>query len=304
MYKGERALPTVVYVDVLLVVNFMVNFILLRITALLLRRQPVFWRLCLAAVLGAFGALIIFVPVYNRVALLFYKLLLTAVMSVAAFGCKGVRRVFLAVFCLFTVSLLTSGLLLLLSVTLRPRGMLVSKGAVYLDIGAAALIGCCIAAYFIAGGLSRLLSRGAPKGALCEITVLHAGAVSVFPALLDTGSSLVEPFSHCPVIVCEEAALGRAMPQELKGFDLAATPPRGLRLVPFKTLEGSGLLPAFLPETLLVRLPGEAARKIKDCYIAVLAGPLGADDYRAVCNPQALDGASSTDPSTRMPHPL
>ena len=297
-------MPTVVYVDVLLVVNFMVNFILLRITALLNRRQPVFWRLCLAAVLGAFGALVIFVPVYNRVVLLLYKLLLTAVMSVAAFGCKGVRRVVLAAFSLFTVSLLTSGLLLLLSVTLRPRGMLVSRGAVYLDIGAAALIGCCIAAYFIAGGLSRLLSRGAPKGALCEITVLHAGAVSVFPALIDTGSNLVEPFSHCPVIVCEEAALGRTLPSALKDFDLTAAPPKGLRLVPFKTLGNSGLLPAFMPDTLLARLPGQEVRKVGDCYVAVLARTLGADDYRAVCNPQVLNGASATDPSMRMLHSL
>ena len=297
-------MPTVIYVDVLLVVNFMVNFILLRITALFLGRQPAFRRLCLAAMLGAFGALILFVPVYNRAALLLYKLLLTAVMSVAAFGCKGVRRVLLAAFGLFTVSLLTSGLLLLLSVTLRPRGMLVSKGAVYFDISAAALVGCCVVAYFIAGGLARLLSRGAPKGALCEVTVLHAGAVSVFPALVDTGSSLVEPFSRCPVIVCEEAALGRTLPPALMGFDLTATPPKGLRLVPFKTIEGSGLLPAFLPDTLLLRLPGEPAKKAADCYIAVLPRSLGADDYRAVCNPQALDRASSTDSSTRMLHPL
>ncbi len=297
-------MPTVIYVDVLLVVNFMVNFILLRVTALLLRRQPVFWRLCLAAALGAFGALVIFVPVYNRAVLLLYQLLLTAVMSVAAFGCRGVRRVVWAAFCLFTVSLLTSGLLLLLSVTLRPRGMLVSKGAVYLDISAAALVGCCIAAYFIAGGLSRLLGRGAPKGTLCEITVLHAGAVSVFPALLDTGSNLVEPFSHCPVIVCEEAALGHTLPPALKGFDLATPPSAGLRLVPYKTLGNSGLLPAFMPDTLLARLPGQEVRKLGSCYIAVLARPLGADDYRAVCNPQALERAPGTGPSTQMLHSL
>ncbi|HWP50296.1 MAG TPA: sigma-E processing peptidase SpoIIGA [Clostridia bacterium] len=281
-------MPTVIYVDVLLVINFMVNFILLRITALFIRRQPVFWRLCLAAVLGAFGALIIFVPVYNRAVLLGFKLLLTVVMSVAAFGCKSAKRLLLSVFCLFTVSLLTSGLLLLVTVTMRPRGVLVSKGAVYFDIGAAALIGCCIAAYFIAGGLVGLLARGSPKGALCEITVLHAGAVSVFPALIDTGSALVEPFSHCPVIVCEERALGSAMPQVLKNFSLTETPAQGLRLVPYKTLNSSGLLPAFMPDTLLVRLQGEDARKAGDCYIAVLNRPLGSDDYRAVCNPQMI----------------
>lgn len=281
-------MPTVVYVDVLLVVNFMVNFVLLRITALILRQRPVFWRLCLAAALGACGALIIFVPVYNRAVLLIYKLFLTAVMSVAAFGCRGVRRVVLSVFGLFTVSLLTSGLLLLYQVTMCPRGMLVAKGAVYFDIGAGALVGCCIAAYFIAGGLERLLSRGAPKEALCEITVLHAGAVSAFPALIDTGSNLTEPFSHCPVIVCEERALGRAMPPALKGFDLSQPPPQGLRLVPFKTLGSTGLLPAFMPDTLLVRRPGESDKKAEDCYIAVLNHPLGAGDYRAVCNPQLL----------------
>lgn len=281
-------MPTVVYVDVLLVINFMVNFILLRITALLIRRQPVFWRLCLAAMLGAFGALVIFVPLHSRALLLLYKLFLTVIMSVAAFGFNGAKRAALSVFCLFTVSLLTSGLLLLWQVTMRPRGVLVSKGAVYFDIGAAALIGCCVAAYFIASGLERLLARGSPKGMLCEITVLHAGAVSVFPALIDTGSNLTEPFSHCPAIVCEERALGSAMPPELKNFSFARTPEKGLRLIPYKTLDSSGLLPAFMPETLLIRRQGEEAIKAGDCYIAVLGGSLGAEDYRAVCNPQLI----------------
>ncbi|MFV0497979.1 MAG: sigma-E processing peptidase SpoIIGA [Candidatus Fimivivens sp.] len=281
-------MATVVYVDVLLVINFMVNFILLRVTALFLRQQPVFWRLCLAAALGAFGALIIFVPIYNRVVLLLYKLFLTVLMSIAVFGCKGFKRLCISVFCLFTVSLLTGGLLLLLSVTMRPRGLLVSKGAVYLDIGAAALIGCCIVAYLIVAGLSALLARSAPKGTLCEITVLHAGAVSVFPALIDTGSNLTEPFSHCPVIVCEEQALGRTMPPALKSFNLAKTPVQGLRLVPYKTLDSTGLLPAFMPDTLLVRPQGESAKKAGDCYIAVLDKSLGSAQYRAVCNPQML----------------
>lgn len=281
-------MPTIVYVDVLLVINFMVNFILLRVTALLIRRQPTFWRLCLAAAIGAFGSLVIFVPIQSRVIGLIYKLFLTAVMSVSAFGYNGVKRVLYAAFGLFTVSLLTSGLLLLWQITVRPKGVLISKGAVYFDIGAAALIGCCIAAYLITSVLSKLLARASPKTQLCEITVLHAGAVSVFPALIDTGSSLTEPFSHCPVIVCEEQALGSAMPQELRNFTLSQAPPKGLRLVPYKTLNSSGLLPAFLPDTLLVRLQGETARKAGDCYIAVLNQSLGSADYRAVCNPQML----------------
>lgn len=281
-------MPTVIYVDVLLVINFMVNFILLRITALMLRRQPVFWRLCFAAALGAFGALIIFVPLQNRVALLLYKLFLTVIMSMAAFGFGRAKRIAGAAFCLFTVSLLVSGFLLLWQVTMRPRGVLVSKGTVYFDIGATALICCCVAGYFIASALSRMLARGSPQGQLCEVTVLHAGAVSVFPALIDTGSSLTEPFSHCPVIVCEQQALGNAMPKELKNFTLGSPTTQMLRLVPYKTLNSSGLLPAFLPETLLVRMQGESAQRAEDCYIAVLNQTLGASDYRAVCNPQML----------------
>lgn len=281
-------MPTVIYVDVLLVINFMVNFILLRITALMLRRQPVFWRLCLAATIGAFGALIIFVPMHNRAVIILYKLLLTITMSIAAFGVGKLRRIAGAAFCLFTVSLLVSGFLLLWQVTMRPHGVLVSNGTVYFDIGAVALICCSVVGYFIASILSMMLARGSPKGQLCEVTVLHAGAVSVFPALIDTGSSLTEPFSHCPVIVCEEQALKNAMPKELKNFTLGNPTTQMLRLVPYKTLDSTGLLPAFLPDTLMVGMQGKAAQKVEDCYIAVLNHPLGAADYRAVCNPQML----------------
>ena len=281
-------MPTVIYVDILLVVNFMINFILLRITALLLRRQPVFWRLCIAAVLGAFGALVIFVPLQNQLVLFTYRLLLTLGMTAAAFGIKSPRQLASGVFCLFTVSLLLSGLLLLWQLTVRPRGVLVAQGVVYFDIGAVALIVCCIVGYLIASLLSAMLARSVPKGALCEITVMNNGAVSVFPALIDTGSSLVEPFSHLPAIVCEAGALGRTLPEELQRFSFDSTTAQKVRLVPYKTLDSSGLLPAFLPELLMVRIQNEPARQLGDCYVAILNQSLGAADYRAVCNPRIM----------------
>ena len=93
--------------------------------------------------------------------------------------------------------------------------------------------------------------------------------------MYDSGNHLVEPFSNRPVIVVERAALDGLLTIPDSVEDL---PPNGVwRVVPFDSLGGEGLLPAFSPDSVVAVTPRGEIR-LRDCYVAVCAR-LGRGEY-------------------------
>ncbi len=283
-------MPTVIYVDVLLVLNFVVNFLLLRLTALCVGRAAQAGRLTFGALLGAAGSLCIFVTFPGRILWIGFRLLLAAAMVLAALPWEGPRRWALSVFCLMAVSFLFSGGMIALFLALRPSGMLVTHGVLYLDLSAAALLGACALCFVLTCLFEQLLRRRPPDALRCEVLVEGEGGASRFLALVDTGNSLVEPFSRKPVIVCEREAVTRALPMLASaGSNPENLPGPGVRYIFYRTVGSSGMLPAVLPPLLLIRAKNGEWRSAKGVYLAVTNQPLQADGCRAILNPEILE---------------
>ncbi|MEG2204277.1 MAG: sigma-E processing peptidase SpoIIGA [Oscillospiraceae bacterium] len=246
---------TVVYVDVLLTLNFMVNFVLLRAAALCAGRRFSSGRGALAALIGAVSALSIFLPISGVLSLGLLKLGVCALMTATAFRFEDGQGFLRDLFCLFTVSFLFSGLMLALYLSRGPAGMTVYNGVVYFDISALWLLAMTALAYLAVSGISRLLRRRTPEQELCEVLIFDGEALCVLPALLDNGNRLTEPFSGLPAMVCGAEDLGRLLPKGLcqDTPDSDAARAMGFRLIPFDTVGGGGMLPAFVPKTLRIR---------------------------------------------------
>ena len=289
----EGGAPTVSYVDVLLVVNFVVNFLLLRLTAAALGRTVGALPLSLGALAGALGALSIFLRFSSWAVWLFFRILVAAVMVRLALPWEGVRRWAKGVFCLMGVSFLFSGAMVALFLALKPDGMLISQGVFYLELSASALLGASVLCYLLACGFERLLLRRAPSALRCEVMIDGEGGMSSFFALIDTGNSLVEPFSRKPVILCEPTAVARSMPALLSA-QRGDSPAEGkIRYIFYRSVGGPGMLPAMEPPLLLLRVGEEEWRRIEGVYVAVTDVPLEAGDCRAILNPEVLDRVRS-----------
>jgi len=130
-------------------------------------------------------------------------------------------------------------------------------------------IGARIAATLLIEGLvfwlfRRLFSGQGASAEPLRLTIAHQGRQAELFAKADTGNALREPFSGLPVIVC------------------AAEAGAGLRLVPFQTLGGDGLLPAFKPDRVVAAKTGQEL----ECYLALSAKPLSAGQFSAIYNPE------------------
>ncbi len=277
----------VVYADILLAINFAVDFVMLKGASHFCGKRIKNFRMILGAAVGAASSMIIFFPTVSELGLFFYRIIAALAVSATAFCPCRAKKLFKCSFMLLLQSFVLSGMLMLWQVTAAPSGVVSYGGAVYFDIGIPALIICSVMGYIAACLLSGILARKFAAEQFCDITIINSGTSATFTALIDTGNSLVEPFSGDPVIVCELGALRAAVPPEIESFDLEQEVHGKIRLIPYKTVDSGGLLPAFMPEKLLIKRPEGKMISAESCYIAVTTARLG-EEYRAICNPKAL----------------
>lgn len=266
-----------VYADVLVVVNYIVNLLLIltsgKILGVVLKR----WRVSLAALIGGLGSLLIFLPVVGMGMQIILKLSLTFAMVSAAFGCKPWKRFAKAVFVLFSVSFIFAGLMLALSFFAAPVGMLFYNGIVYFDISALTLILCTTAAYLLMLLFESLFFSRTAERKLCDITVTSNGKTIMMKGLVDNGCNLKEPFSGAPVIVCDRTLANKIRPEH----DV------GMRVIPCLTVTGEGVLEGFRPDHLLLHCEGKTMQTA-DVYIAASREAIEGE-YQALINPQLMN---------------
>lgn len=237
-----------IYVDVLLVLNFLADYVLLVSAQLLGRRRLYRGRLALAALLGALSSLAIFLPLQSFGAQWSGKLALSAAMLRVAEPWQGWRRFLWGWVQLFGVSFLYGGAMTALMLGSGPW-FFWRNGALYLTLTPLSLL-LCLGAGF---GILQLYQRHCPRepdpGRKLEVELKLLGKSLRCAALWDSGNSLREPFSGLPVVVLDRGLFPEGLSREQ------------LRLIPCSTVSGSTLLPAVRGESLELLEPGE-----KLCY--------------------------------------
>ena len=272
----------VVYVDVLLAINFVVNYFLLLGTFHLARQPVVRLRLFWGALLGAGFSLGIFLPQESVLGMGLFRFVAAAAMVFVAFPFGGWRKFCKELLIFFCSSFLFAGAMLGLWMAFSPRGMIYNSGVVYLDIRPVTLILFTGAAYLLLTVFQRIFHREQAAGERLAATLRRGENRLVLPALFDTGNHLREPFSGLPVALCSLSdVLSLLTVEEMEAIQKGEGYPPSLRLIPYRDATGPGLLPA-------VRLDGmELLREGRhipagECFLAISNAPVGGEGYRLV----------------------
>lgn len=288
----------VIYVDVLVAVNLFVNYFLLLGTAKFFSLSVKRYRLILAAALGAVYSLYILLPALHIIFNLIIKLLMSLTIILAAFGFRSLRTFLKITACFYAMNFAFAGIMAALWYFAAPKGLVLNNGIVYFNISPLLLVIATLICYFIVRIIHRLTGQKAPKELLYEV-VVHLGERAVsFQAKVDTGNSLVEPFSHVPALVAEYQSIQAVLPNEAKPLfipnlvaagDVPTTPgpwQAKCRMVPFQAVSGEGILPAFRPD--YIEIKGRKGQQRKDAYIAVCDNGMFHNEYSALINPQLI----------------
>ncbi len=268
----------VIYLDVLIVTNWFIDYLLLSLTARLTHRPVRRWRLVVGAGIGGVSACQILLETSAAVTVLLHIVSAVCIIR-TAFAWHSAKAFLRSVVVFLCVSALLSGVVSALWYVSGSEVMLTHSGVIYFDISPVALTVFSLIAYGVVRLYERLTRRRTPQGLEYVVTVEEGENTYELRALYDTGLHLKEPFSGVPVIVAKRTALQTALPT---GGDepLMASAAR-LRLVPYRTVGGEGLLPAFAPKRVTVRSLGDSPRDISGVYIA-LSDTLERGDYTAL----------------------
>lgn len=199
-----------VYLDLVAVLNFLVDGLLLYGTARLGAAAVVKWRLALGAAVGAAYAVLVYVPGFGFLQSFLCKLAVGAVMLLAAFGVRRSTWRLGAVF--GTLTLVLCGAVY--AVELLQRGELRIHGnALFFPVSFFSLLLTAAAVCLACRLLLPRLTHG--KNSILPLTVELRGRHCPFSALRDTGNTLCDPISGAPVLtVCADSALP-LFPREL-----------------------------------------------------------------------------------------
>ena len=199
---------TVVYVDSVLVLNSLVDYLLLlctgRLAGLKLRRR----RYALAALLGGAYAVAVFMPGCTFLAAPPVKLASGALVALVAYG--GEEKLLRLTLLFFAVSCGMAGCVLGLG--MLSGGVPVVNGIFYTDVNARVLLVASAAGYTVLTVVFRAAARHGIGGELLPVRICLRGKTADLTALLDTGNALRDPVGGQPVLVAAPGVLDGLLP--------------------------------------------------------------------------------------------
>jgi stage II sporulation protein GA (sporulation sigma-E factor processing peptidase) len=203
---------TVVYVDSVLVLNTLMDYVLLTATAYLAGVPPCRWRYALAALLGGVYAVAVFLPGWAWLASLPGKLAAACAMALAAYGrTEKLPRLTLL---LGLVSCGFAGCVL--GIGLASGGLPMVNGIFYTDVDVRVLLTAAGAAYLVLTVVFRAAARHGVQGTLAPVTLAWEDRRVCLTALCDTGNGLRDPVTGRPVLVAWGGGVADLWPPELR----------------------------------------------------------------------------------------
>lgn len=286
-------MPLIVYADILVIVNLYIDFFLLWCVKKFLHLRAGNLRLVLGGLAGGFCSLVSLIPGAPRWALLLLGLLLAFLTAAAAFAPLPPAAFFQASLAFWMFSFLLAGIFLFLLQFLPSGNVAVLGTSLYFNISLKVLFFGTCGAFFLFWLFGRLFPQDTAQLRFRMLLVEYRGKKAELFAKADTGCTLREPFSGLPVMVCQKESLKDIAPQAALCFGdpgAFADPSaafgsgfsgEGIRLIPFTSVGGSGVLPAFRPDRVIDKKTGEEF----PCCIALSSRKLSAGQFNALYNP-------------------
>lgn len=267
---------TVVYIDVLFLLNLTVDYLLLLASARITGEMISRIRLALGALLGAAYAAVLFLPGCQWLSHPSCKVCAAVLMVLTGFGRSPRLLRLLLVF--FGASAALGGIVLALQL-LGAGGLTLENGVLYTGFDIRLLLVTVIVCYAVLSFAFGRAARHSGKGGQLQPARLILGEKALgLTVLLDTGNTLTDPVNNRPVMVAEARALGALLPEGIDPADPVGTMERlkdaqllrRFRLLPYRAVGVEyGMLLAMRPDRVIL-----GGRELKGMLVALSPTPV------------------------------
>lgn len=268
-----------IYVDVLLVLNIYVNYLLLMATAKLRHLRLTFPRCILSSLFGSLFSLAIFIPAMNIVTLNIFKIFSAFLIVIATFGFGNFLDYFKNTLFFFAVNFVFAGAVYALMLAINSSATYFNNACLYIDLSPVTLVVGTAIAYFSLGVIRRIFGRSTSADGRYSVIVSFGGRTVSLSGIADTGNTLTDVFSGLPVIICDSESLG------VSGGISAIENIRGARILPYSTIGNDGFITVFTPVYVCVK--NETSNRVKQVS-ALIGISEKHGEYEAIFNPKIL----------------
>lgn len=199
----------IVYIDLLFLLNFLMDFVILYCTSLFLKQTNVMLRITTASIVLAIYSAIMFFPKISFAYTLAGKIAVLSLSVFIAFPSANFAGFVKNAITYFAINGIFGGVMLTLifATDFGTRvGAAVSNGEIYLNISASSILLSIIPAYFAAFVISYIRKQNIKLSEYIADLEISFGEKSVkTKAYCDTGCKLCEPITKKPAIIIDKS---------------------------------------------------------------------------------------------------
>lgn len=205
-----------VYVDIILLENICMNFIILFASAYIMKIQIKYLRIFISSLIGAIYAVLVYANILAIYTNIIMKIILSICMIYVAYKPKSLKGMIKELILFYLVSFALGGCAFALLYIVKPQEILIRNG-VYIGtypIKIALLGG-------IVGFVITYIGIRAVKNKIVKNEIIYTTQIKInnkfklTKLLLDTGNMLKDPLTNSPVILVEKKILETLVPEEL-----------------------------------------------------------------------------------------
>lgn len=287
-----------IYIDVVLIENILMNYIILFTTGLILKIKIKHLRLILASFIGAIYSIIAYMGILEIYSSIVLKIILSIIIVYIAFNPQNIKKLWKDILIFYMVSFVFGGAAFALIYIVKPQDILMKNG---LFLGTyplkTVLLGAIVAFIIIITAFTVVKTKISKKDMYCQIKIKINGKYIKAKTMIDTGNMLKEAITNTPVIIVEHTLLYECMPKEILnnleniiGGDFSQVPEdirkkyiSKLKLIPYSSLgKQNGMLIGIKPETVKI-ITDEQEEERKNVIIGIYNKSLTKKgEYRAL----------------------
>lgn len=270
-----------VYLDLLLVTNIIINYFLLKISAVLCGLNTNTKRMLLSSFAGTLFSLTIFVDISFIQSLI--------VKTVSVFICAAIvtgmtnRVLFLRFFiCMWMSTFIFTGLITAL---FFDSHMVITRNMnIYLNINPLLLVGCILSVYIILFCLEFVLDNS-KKEYTYNIDIYYKGNVITGTAFYDTGFKVKDVVTFRTVMMCSFSYIHKILPENILDavnsfYEKGVYNEKGIIPVFYSDLNNSGIMPAIIPDSVVLNSKNTFINA-KDAIVAISKNKIS-EDYDVI----------------------
>lgn len=238
-----------IYMDVLFIINFIIDYILLSVTSFFAKKTPKLFRICSAAAIGGIFSAAAFFMQTNAIFSLFFAFSVAFLMIAVAFGAKKASVLLKDTSVFFLVSTAASGIGFGITFSGKINNTAVNNGIFYADINAYTLLLIFVVSVILIHSATGYIRKQKIKSCfLYNVTIEKYGKSVSDVAFYDSGNFLSDPISQKSVLIAEWQTVSDLF-EENKVTEAIVNHPKDFLYIGCRSLGNTTGMYAFSPDS-------------------------------------------------------